>query len=51
MKKVFLTLCLLALTAGFVACEPETIRENDYEQVDPDKTCPPENKDCQNGNG
>ncbi len=49
MKKIIFALAIICLTAGFVSCEPESIRQNDYEQVDPDKTCPPENKDCQNG--
>lgn len=47
MKKVFLALILVfGLSMVTYSCSPESNEDNDVEQTDPKKVCPPGQSNC-----
>lgn len=45
MKKFTLVLAVL-FAIVFTSCTPEAIQENETQQIDPKKDCPPNDRDC-----
>lgn len=46
MKKLLLAFMLLFATNAFVSCTPEELNENTETATEPDKQCPPNDRDC-----